>query len=160
MDKIKRWTLIISAVSVVSGILTWILPEGKLKGAYKTLCAVVIVYAFLYPIASNSRVDFSVSEFLIDNYEVSEKVDKYALSALIGSAENAIEELLSEEIKSMDIDCKVKASCMEENGEIKVSALTFIGTLSKQQISDVTSLAVSLGFDKDIIAFTGENDEQ
>lgn len=160
MDSIKKWTLLISAVAVISGILLSVLPEGKLKGAYKALTGVILLYAFLYPMLSGNTIDFDVADFLSDNYEISENIDKYALSAVISSAEKAIKELLEGEIKKNNINCEIKVQCSEENGEILIDSLCFTGTLAKEEKTQVINIAKSLGFREDAIIFIGESDEQ
>lgn len=160
MDSIKKWTLLISAVAVISGILLSVLPEGKLKGAYKALTGVILLYAFLYPMLSGNTIDFNVDDFLSDNYEISENIDKYALSAVISSAEKAIKELIDEEIKKNNINCEIKVQCSEEKGEIIIDSLCFTGTLTKEEKTQVINIAKSLGFREDAIIFIGESDEQ
>lgn len=160
MDSIKKWTLLISSVAVISGILLSVLPEGKLKGAYKTLTGMIILYAFLYPMLSGNTIDFNVDNFLLDNYEISENIDKYALTAVISSAEKAVKELLDEEIKKKNINCEIKVQCSEEKGEIIIDSLSLTGILTKEEKTQVINIAKSLGFSEDKIIFTGESDEQ
>lgn len=160
MEEIKKWTLLISAVAVISGVLLSVLPEGKLKKAYKTLTGVILVYAFLYPLVSGHYIGFTMNEFLSDNYEISENIDKYALSAIISSAQKAIKELIESELEKKSIESKVTVQCTESGGEIKVTSVSFLDDLSDTIKSKVIDICLSFGIDKDIIKFTGESDEQ
>lgn len=160
MEEIKKWSLLISAVAVISGVLLSVLPEGKLKKAYKTLTGVILVYAFLYPVVSGHYVNFTVSEFLSDNYEISENIDKYALSAVIGSAQKAIKELIENELEKKSISSKVTVECTEKDGEVKIASVSFLDNLSEEEKDEVIDICLSLGIDEKIVKFTGERNEQ
>lgn len=160
MDKVKQWVLLISAVSIVSGVLISLLPKGKLKGAYKSLVGVVLVYAFLYPFLDIKSLDISIDEYLSNNYEVSENIDKYALSAMISSAEKAIEDIVKDELEKMNIKYGVKAECTLNESEIKLEALNFEGSLEEDEKELIINAMKKLGFDKGVISFTGEKDEE
>lgn len=155
MESVKKWTLLISAVAVVSGILLSVLPEGKLKKAYKTLTGVILVYAFFYPVVSGYYVDFSVKDFLSDNYEISENIDKYALSAVISSAQKAIRELLEDELQKKNIHSSITVECGESEGEIKIISVSFSDLLTKEEKNEVIDICINFGIDEDIIKFIG-----
>lgn len=160
MEKIKQWAILVSAVSIVSGVLISLLPKGKLKAAYKSLVGVIMVYALLSPIFGTKGLDFSVDEYLSNNYEVSENIDNYALSAMISSAEKAIVNILKDELSEKNIIADVEAKCILENGEIKLESIVFYGEFSENHKEVIISLAEKLGFEKQTISFTGESNEK
>lgn len=160
MEKIKQWAILVSAVSIVSGVLISLLPKGKLKAAYKSLVGVIMVYALLSPIFGTKGLDFSVDEYLSNNYEISENIDNYALSAMISSAEKAIVDILKDELSEKNIIADVEAKCVLENDEIKLESIVFYGEFSENHKEVIISLAEKLGFEKQTISFTGESNEK
>lgn len=156
MDKIKQWTLTVSAVSVVSGILLSILPGNKLKSAYKTLVSILLVYAFMLPVISSFSIDFNIKDYLKDNYKVSEHLDKYALKNALSSAEKAVEKTLHEHFNAKGIECNFSVSCSISDGEIVLSS---ISVSSNEEADTIISMLDEIGFDKNIIKIKGEQDE-
>ncbi len=146
----------ISAVCIFSGVLLSVVPKGKLKSAYKTLASILLVYTFLYPLFDSSNVYFNISDYLSDNYQVSENLDKYALSSMIYSAENAIEKLLTESLKQSDFSCEISAECSFSSDEIIVDRLNITGEYNNEQKSKIKQIITDFGFNSDIIKFSGE----
>lgn len=157
MDKIKQWTLTVSAVSVISGILLSLVPGGKLKPAYKTLVSILLVYTFMLPVISSLSLDFNIEDYLKDNYKVSENFDKYALENAVSSAEKAVKETLNNYFKSQDIQCDFIVQCDINDGEISVGKIYII---SREEKSKIISLMKEIGFEEEIIEFKGDTDEQ
>ena len=94
INKISQWALTISGVSVVSGILFILLPQNSHKKMFRTIISIVMIYAALQPFAGTNAFDFDISDFIKDNYQIREDIDKYALSGMLRSAEKAIEEAI------------------------------------------------------------------
>ena len=159
MADMKKWALIISAVAIVSGVLSALVPEGKMKKAYKTLGAVVMIYAVLLPLINSDVIDFRIDDYLQDNYEVSEKMDKYARQAIVNSAEKAIEDLLYESAEEKGLSCKFKAQCDVIDEKIIVSSVNVTGAKTQSQKDLISDIVVGLGFKKETIVYSGENDE-
>ncbi len=159
MDKIKQWTLIISAVSIVSGILLSLIPKGNLKPAFKTLSTVILVYAFFLPLIDTNGVDFSIDEYLNDNYEVSESLDKYAKQSIISSGEKAVEDLLADSAEKEGVECEFKVTCEVTDSEMIISKITVRGEVSENEKNIIRRIGSQLGFDEAVIEFEGEADE-
>lgn len=156
MDKIRQWTLTISAVSMISGLLLCILPKSSQKNFFKVIVSVTMLYAVMHPLINSKGVDFRIDEFLSDNYQLSENYDKYAVSAMIKSAENAIEDTLKSKALNLDIDCYFECSCEMENEEIVVDEIVVImqGTTEKKGV--ISEMICGLGFDETRVVFKGE----
>lgn len=159
MDKIKEWAVVISAVSVISGVLLSVVPEGKLRPAYKTLISIVLVYCIMLPLINSWSIDFSFEEYLRDNYEVSENYDKYALQSVISSAQKAVEETLSEYSEEINIPCNFDVKCEFSEEQVFVSEIAVIGADTAEIKDKITAMIIELGFEKEIIKFKGEADE-
>ncbi len=159
MNEIRQWTLTVSAVSIMSGILNCLLPKSMQKNIFKVVAGIVIIYAFLEPLTGVNRLDFKVNDFLKDNYQVSENIDKYAVNSMINSAEKAIEDLLFEKAEENNIDCKFECKCILTENQIIVSQITVSPRLSQNEKTLIESWSESYGFDKSIIIFEGEDSE-
>ena len=156
MDKIRQWAILISSVTIISGVLVSLLPKGSHKNLYKTIIGIVILYAFIQPVMGGNDIDFKVSDFLIDNYGVSENIDKYALLSMVSSAERAIENLLSEEAIKNNIECSFTCKCKVENEQIVVDEIT-VKNLKAEDYQRIKDVVRALGLSENIIKFTGEN---
>ena len=91
MDEVKKWAITISGVSILSGIISSLLPEDSYKKLFRFIAGVFLLYAVLQPLFGRNSIDFNIGDYLSDNYEVSDNIDKYAKSAMLSSAEKAIE---------------------------------------------------------------------
>ena len=156
MDIIKQWTIVISTVTIISGVLISLLPESSHKNLYKTIVGIVLLYTFIQPIIGGNNIDFKVTDFISDNYKVSENIDKYALSSMVNSAENAIEELLVQEATNKNIDCTFTCRCAVENEQIVVKEIR-VENLQTQSHQTIIDIVKSLGLSGNIIEFAGES---
>lgn len=151
--------MVISAVSVLSGVLLSVVPTGKLKIAYKSLISVILVYTFLLGVIEFNSIDFNAEEYIKDNYKVSENLDRYAIDSMISSAEKAIEGLLDDYAEKSDIECMFKVVCAEEDGNIVVNEIS-VSDCTEADASKIYDLITALGFEKNIISISGESNEQ
>ena len=72
MKDIKQWAIMISAVSIISGVLISILPKSSHKNLFKTITGILLLYSAITPILGAGGIDFNIKEYLDDNYAVSE----------------------------------------------------------------------------------------
>ena len=159
MDKISQWTLAVSAVSAICGVLVSLLPKSSNKNLYKVITVIILIYAFLQPFIGTKGIDFNISDFISDNYSVSGDIDKYALSSILNSAEKAIEELFYEEAQKFNIDCKFKCECIISDEKISVEKIIIDTKLNESEINQIEDIAKSLGLERNIIYYMGEDDE-
>ena len=68
MDKIRQWTLTISAVSVISGVLVSLMPKCSNKNLYKVISVIILIYAFMQPFTGTMGINFNLTDYLSDNY--------------------------------------------------------------------------------------------
>ncbi|MBO5937642.1 MAG: hypothetical protein J6Q79_08565 [Clostridia bacterium] len=156
MDKIRQWTLSVCAVSIISGLLMSVLPKSSQKSFFKVIVSVMMLYTVMQPIISSKGIDFSVDEFLSDNYQLSETYDKYATSAMIKSAEKAIADTLKNKAYELGIDCNFTCECIEENEQIIVSRI-IVTQLEKADSKDIIiRMIYDSGFKETDIVFEGE----
>ena len=97
MDNIKQWVVTLSAISIISGVLISLLPKSSHKTLYKSLSAIIMVYAVLQPLTYTKKLQLNIDDYLYENYSISNSLDDYAISSVVDSAETAIENLFIEE---------------------------------------------------------------
>lgn len=156
MDKIRQWTLTVSAVSIVSGLLLSIIPKSSQKSFFKVVASVIMLHTILLPVINSKGIDFDLENFLSDNYQVSENLDKYALRSMIHSAEKAIEDLLYSKTKELGIDCRFECECEIRNEEIAVTEIIVYSPDEAEQKLEIQNLINDFGFDESYIVFEGE----
>ena len=158
-DQIKQCTLVISAVSVVSGVLISLLPKSSHKNLYKTITGLVLIYAFMMPVIGQNVIDFNFEDFLHDNYSVSSDIDKYALASIVDSAEKAIENIMNDEARKQNIQCEFRCRCEISDNQLAIEKISVKSDLNESERERVKNIAESFGFDKSSVEFEGEDNE-
>lgn len=159
MEKIRQWTIMLSSVAVVSGVLVALLPKSSHKNLYKVIVSIVLIYALLLPLTEAYDFDFNISDYLRDNYAVSENIDMYAQNTLLRSAEKTINDILSDEALKADISCEFITECEVIDSNVEVIRITVHNVADESKKSKIGELIVALGFDEKIIVFAGEEYE-
>ena len=159
MEDIRQWIKIISAVTIIGGILSALLPRNNLKSAYKMLFGVVFVYAVMLPAINYNMFDLNIGNYLDDNYEISESFDKYSKQAIVDSAEKSIEDLFYSYSSEHNISCDFMVKCVLGDEKILISELDVLGDITEKQKAAIIDFAVNSGLDKNIIFFSGEKNE-
>ncbi len=159
MNDMRQWTLILSSILILSGLLLALLPQSTHKNIFKVIISILLVYASLLPFIGSRGIDFRISDFVKDNYQVSENMDKYALSAMVRSAEKAIENILTEKAESENLKLDFKCYCEIANDEIEIKKISVSPTPDKTAINTLENIIVSLGFETSVLCFEGEDDE-
>ena len=156
MDKINNWALTVSAVSVISGLLLYIVPKSSQKKYFRVIVTIILVYASFLPFVSAEGIDFNIGDFLSDNYQVSEKLDKYALNSMVQSAEKAIENLLTDKAEKAGFTCRFECNCEIINDDISVkSVIAFTENVDTRK-QEIIGIIADLGFSESILVFEGE----
>jgi hypothetical protein len=156
MYKINQWTLTICAVSIISGILLYIIPKSNQKNLFKVIVSTILVYSVIHPLIGSKGIDFRIDDFLSDNYQVSENLDNYALNSMLSSAEKAIEELLEAEATENKISCNFKCECIIENNEIAIKKILVKSFLTDSEKDLIIDIITEFAFDESVVTFEGE----
>ena len=157
MDELKRWAITVSSVAIFSGVLLTLIPGEKLKSAYKTLISILLVYVLMLPFISSYSFDFSIRDFLKENYAIKDDLDKYSLRNTVLSAQKAVSQVLEDYFASENMQCDFDVECILEDNEIKVEKILARSEMSKDKIINEIC---KLGFSEEIIEFIGEADDQ
>lgn len=140
MEKLNVQIKVICLVSVLSGMLSAMIPAGKMKSAFTALCSVVLVSAMLTPLESFSLKDgFS---FFKNGQAASQGLISETESAELLLFEKALGDAFEKLLKEKDIIVSVKPRCENVEGEIAVCDFTVIFSgdeEEKRQISELLS---------------------
>ncbi len=159
MDKIRQWTLTVSAVSIVSGVLISLLPENMNKSYFKVIASIILIYAALQPFIGSNSIGFEIDDFLKDNYQVSENLDRYAVNSMLSSAEKAIEDLFLEKAEKSGLKLNFNCECVLNGNEISVEKIRAYPITNTNEMHLVEEWSDEFGFDKSIVIFEGVNNE-
>ena len=159
MDKNKNWIITISMVAIISGIIESLLPDKKYKKLFRFISCTVLLYVFLQPIIGNNSINFHIEDYLSDNYEVSENIDKLAQNAMTDSAEKAIEDMFTDFAEENNIEFKVRCKCTVIDNEIKIDNIFVTDCAPTESVDMIINFAINSGFDKNQLIFQGEADE-
>jgi hypothetical protein len=156
MDEVKKWAITISGVSILSGIISSLLPEDSYKKLFRFIAGVVLLYAVLQPLFGRNSIDFNIGDYLSDNYEVSDNIDKYAKGAMLSSVEKSIEDMFIDFAQSKTIQLKINCSCEIINNKIVVEEIRISECTPTESADDIKDFAVRSGFDESLLIFTGD----
>lgn len=158
----RSWLITICVISVVSGVLSCVIPRSYAKRAFQYVSSVVLIYALLYPFISGTIESFDFKKIFSGagsgvSEEFSLKSEEiYLLSAQTGCV-NAAENVLKQNKISYD---EITANCISNDGEIILKSLTVYGSYS-DEVKDRIKKALYNTFDnKTTIEFAGDKDER
>lgn len=156
MGDFKKWIMMISAVSVFSGIVSSLLSENSYKKVFSFVVGSVLVYTLLQPFVGKNSVDFHISDYLKFNYEISENIDIYAEKSMIQSAEKAIEDIFYDFADSNGINCEISCECIVSDNKMCIDEIYISDCKTEENINLIREYAIKSGFDESIIYFTGD----
>ena len=151
MDEVKKWAVTVSAVSIISGVVSSLLPNNTYKNLFRFVAGVVLVYAVLQPLIGRNSIDFNIGDFLKENYEVSENIDKYAQNAMVDSSEKAIEDMFLDYAKSNGADLKIDCRCKVYDNNIIVEEIVVTECVPKEKLNIIKQYAIESGFDESVL---------
>ena len=159
MSDMKQWAVNLSVISILSGLLLALLPQSTHKKVFKVVVSILLIYASILPFIGSKSIDFNLSDYMKDNYQVSENTDKYALSAIVRSAEKTIENILTEKAESENLKLNFKCYCEIADDAIEIKKISVSPTPDTTAIDKLENIIVSMGFEASVLYFEGEDDE-
>lgn len=131
MEKISLYIKIVSLVSILAGVMISLIPGGRLKGAYTSLCAVILLCSLVMPF----------SEFESDKYGI-HFPNEEEISESVGAEIFKAEELIYQETVSQAIVNKLSAEGINISAQIitaykdeylKVTEVIITGNVSEKE---------------------------
>ena len=156
MDEVKKWAVTVSAVSIISGVVASLLPDDSYKNLFRFIAGIILVYAVLQPLIGKNSIEFDINEYIKENYEVSEDIDKYAQNAMLDSAEKAIENLLSDFAEKNNTDLKINCKCEVQEGNIVINEIRVADCVPEENLGIIKQFAIESGFDESVFIWVIE----
>ncbi len=130
MDKMSLWIKMCAVCAIVSAVFTVIVPESKLKGAYKTLCSLIMLFAFFSAFSSGKSIDIKQSDFLTDNSaSISEKTDEL----LIDEGEKMMNNLIENKLYEGGIEAECKTEMHFSDDTMEIQRIYLYGSFSEKE---------------------------
>ena len=154
MDEFTLQIKTVCLVSIFTGIMSVLIPSGRLKKAFNSFCAVVIIFSIILPFTSLKKAaeesdmfDFSKaqSELLSQNSSAEQLV--YT---------SVIEKALNDRLKEMGLKGKVDADCKKEGDSFRI--VSFTVTADTDEEKDKISVYLTEAFNEIPIHFKEEKD--
>ncbi len=137
MEKLTLWIKISSVAAVVSAVTLALIPESKLKNAYRTICTLIVVFSLFSALAS---VDISEFDFSDTEEAISDSVEEKSDELLIKEGEELISSYLSGKLKDNGFDLKCKSKLQEVKSELRISKVTVYGKVSEGEKAEIIKL--------------------
>lgn len=97
MDKIKDWAVLICTSSVLSGILTFLIPEGRLKKTANTVISLFMLSVFISLFSSVDILTLNIdTDTSIDTDIYVVEINEYLISQSNKTAQSLIEDEINE----------------------------------------------------------------
>lgn len=159
-EAIHQWILSIAAAAVLAALCQGMMPAGTVREISRLTCGLLLFVVVVRPLA---RTDFErVIEQLADQYRALptvsicdlEQTNTQLTRQLIASQTAAY---IEERAQTEGIACRVAVECTTEGTVPTPKSVTVRGTLTPEQKSTVTALAVQeLSIEQNAVYFTEE----
>lgn len=156
MDSIKNWCIVVSGVSVVSGIITALIPRGSTKNTYRVLTCIVLLYAMIQPVTQwrEMKIDFnkligSESEGGVVSWEKNDSV--------VFVAEETYEKHIDSLIRKTGADAKSECVCEYSDGELKLIEITVTGQINEHEKENIANEIQNVIQETTIVKFRGDS---
>lgn len=123
-------------VSMFAGIISAAIPQGKLKSAFSSFCAVAIIFYMVTPLAQIRTEGLKLFSLEIESSE--EELLSDVRSAEVMLYESLIEKSITQAVEKMGYRASIKALC-ESRGddEIRVISFTVSGTFDANAEAEI-----------------------
>ncbi len=130
MDKLSLWIKMCAVCAVVSAVFTVIVPESKLKGAYKTLCSLIMLFAFFSVFISGNNIDIKTNDaYTYGSAEISERTDEL----LIDEGEKMMNNLIENKLYEGGIEACCETEMHLDDDTIKINCIYLYGSFSEKE---------------------------
>ncbi len=134
---------LVCIVSITAGVLMTVIPGGKLKGSFVSLCAVITVSAMVLPFKDADIADITAFDSVVT--ESSDSLNEKTRQAQKQIYESALASATQENLKNEGISADVSVYCEEYGDSFTVSAVNIKGDFTAEEISRINDI-LSVGF--------------
>lgn len=155
MDEIASGIKIICLISILTGILSAVIPGGGIKKAFSTLCAVVMICVIVSPFSTLSKGDFDLNSF--SPKKKSEELKKSERTAEIMLYEKILSDALEKNLIEKGIDAVVDVSASKNGEDMRVDTVIVTGTFENGEKEEIEAF-LNKSFAELTVVFREEND--
>lgn len=158
MEKINSWCRIIALISFLSSVIFLIIPESKIKKAFKILLSLIMIYAFVSPL-SNNEVDFSFTDNYfgdISSEAENEIINEYKYYPVVEAGETELENYFNDILLKFGTKCQCEVNCEYDGEKLLLKEVIIYGSLSEDEKTVITDEVRKTGDEETIISFSGE----
>lgn len=135
MDKLVSQLETVCLVSILGGILNAVIPKGRLKGAFSSFCAVVIILALFLPLGEIKSQGADIFNFKSEKFNSSLESEVKTAETLL--FESLLEKSLTDALGEMGYKLSIKTECENRNGEPEVKKITVKGEFDAESKSEI-----------------------
>ncbi len=154
MEKIESWCRLMAVVSVASGVIINLIPEGNLKPSFKILCSLVVIYAAFSFFGSGEKsldLNFDFS----NSFEIAESNEK---ELLLAQGESIIKKKAEELLRKNELNYECEVFCDYSNEEIILKKIVIYGIFSEEERARCINCLMSLKNEKTEFIFKEKDD--
>lgn len=133
MDKIKNYIEAISLISIFIGLISALIPQGKLKNAFSAFCGAVIIFSVVNPIADIKNSGINI--FAFEAEESEEQLLSDVKTAEVFVYEDVLASAVEKALSESGYTAEVKAYCENEGEEIKLISFTVKTVADENSVS-------------------------
>ena len=156
MDSLKKWCLVVSGVSVVSGIITTLIPRGSTKNTYRVLTCIVLLYAMMQPLTQWREMKIDFNKLInSENQENSVLLDEN--NSVVFVAEETYEKHIDSLISKTGTQAKSQCRCEYSDGELILLEVTVTGRTDENEKENILNEIKDVIQENTIVKFRGDS---
>ena len=161
MKEIGIWCKLVATVSVITSVISLILPEGKQKKTFSTLVGIILVFTLVSPLTDKESISFDFDDDFFgsneDNFQIS--AYDYKNYPLAYAAERETEKYITEYLKSMGVECSCIVNCAIEDDMIIIEEVNINYDVSLIKSDILTDFIRKTANEETVIILNGERYE-
>lgn len=155
MDKLKQWCVTVSVVSVVSGVLMYLIPKGSGKNTYRVLVSLILLHTFIFPFTDFKGFSFDFSEFIPQSNNTASDTYEGELYVAQKTYEEYIESQLRQTVGEIECEC----ICTYSEGELMLRSIIILTEVNSEAKEEILHKLESVTDENTSVFFRGNEDD-
>ncbi len=158
MEKLNLWCRLVASVSVISSLMSLVIPESSIKKTFNTLMCIILVFSLIHPLSGGKTSVLSFADKIngFDFKNRDTEINDYSQIALIYAAETEAEKY----IENLIGKCKCKVICNYDGETVQIVNINIEGEFDDGEIMDYYTEIIKICGDCTVIEFNGERYER
>ncbi len=158
MDLLSTWCRMLAFISVLSGVVNFLIPDGSVKKVYKTLCTAVLVFSL---VSALGRTDIKSAVKMFDKSKtqiaVEDRYNSYIEDQLLSLAEKEIENLILSETSELTEKGNIEVRCYASQNESIAVKVKIKGNFSSVEKDELVKRITAVTGGETELIFEGDN---